>query len=105
MQKAFIVDVSIWRSSIANAKLRLDLSDGRTIIVPMKWYPRLEKATIKQQNNWKLIGKGEGIRWPDIDEDISLKNILEGKPSVECKLNTEWQYGLIQYGDHLRKEK
>jgi len=91
MKKAYIKNVSIWSTTISarasNFKLdlSLDLSDGRTIVVPISWYPKLEKATPNQQNNWRLIGNGEGIHWSDIDEDISLQNILDGKPSAEYK--------------------
>jgi len=86
MEKAYIIDVSVWYPFWRyDPKLRLDLSDGRTIVVPMNWYPKLEKTTFEQRSNWRLIGKGEGIRWPDIGEDISLRSILDGKPSAEYR--------------------
>jgi len=59
------------------------LADGRTISVPLEWYPRLHRASPKQRENWRLIGQGDGIHWPDIDEDISTIGLLEGRPSVE----------------------
>ncbi|MEW6533917.1 MAG: DUF2442 domain-containing protein [Thermodesulfobacteriota bacterium] len=65
--------------------LTVDLDDGRTISVPLVWYPRLLHATPEERNNWRLIGKGEGIHWPDLDEDISVENILFGKPSGESQ--------------------
>jgi hypothetical protein len=58
--------------------LRVDLTDGRTIIVPTYWYPRLLLATAKQRSNYKLLGDGEGIRWPAVDEDLSVVGLLRG---------------------------
>lgn len=63
--------------------LTVDLSDGRTISVPLGWYPRLEYASHEERANWRLIGKGQGIHWEDIDEDISVEGLLAGKPSGE----------------------
>lgn len=65
--------------------LTVDLSDGRTISVPLGWYPRLELASPKERANWRLIGKGQGIHWEDIDEDISVEGLLGGKPSGESQ--------------------
>jgi len=65
--------------------LTVDLSDGRTISVPLGWFPRLENATSKERNNWRLVGKGHGIHWEDIDEDISVEDLLAGKPSMESQ--------------------
>ncbi|WP_420459583.1 DUF2442 domain-containing protein [Neolewinella sp.] len=56
------------------------LEDGREIGVPYDWFWRLAKATEEQRGNWRFIGKGAGIHWEDIDEDISIKGILKGKP-------------------------
>ncbi|MBI4221731.1 MAG: DUF2442 domain-containing protein, partial [Planctomycetes bacterium] len=55
---------------ITDDTLSVDLSDGRTISVPLEWFPRLVHATLEERNNWRLIGKGHGIHWEDIDEDI-----------------------------------
>ena len=63
--------------------LSVDLSDGRTISVPLAWYPRLMHRTCAERNNWRFIGDKEGIHWPDLDEDISVENLLLGKPSGE----------------------
>ena len=63
--------------------LSVDLSDGRTISVPLAWFPRLVHASQEERKNWKLIGKGHGIHWQDIDEDISVENLLAGRPSGE----------------------
>src|SRR3990167_5696761 len=74
--------------------LTLDLSDGRTISVPLEWFPRLLRATHKERNNWRLIGKGHGIHWKDIDEDISVEGLLAGKPSGESQNSfRKWRSG------------
>ena len=65
--------------------LTVDLSDGRTISVPLGWYPRLEYASAEERANWRLIGRGQGIHWEDIDEDISVEGLLSGKPSGESQ--------------------
>ncbi len=65
--------------------LIVELSDGRTIAVPLDWYPRLKYATEDERNNWRLIGRGQGIHWDAIDEDISVEGLLAGKPSGESQ--------------------
>lgn len=70
---------------ITDESLSVRLSDGRTISVPLAWYPRLLHGTREERNNWSLIGKAEGIHWPDLDEDISVENLLMGKPSGESQ--------------------
>ena len=65
--------------------LTLELSDGRTISVPLEWFPRLLNATSREKNNWRLIGRGHGIHWEDIDEDISVEGLLAGRPSGESQ--------------------
>ena len=62
-----------------------DLDDGRTISVPLAWYPRLLHGALEERSHWRLIGKGEGIRWPDLDEDISIENLLAGNSSGESQ--------------------
>jgi hypothetical protein len=62
--------------------LAVDLADGRTIIVPLVWYPRLLEATMEQRRNWKIAGAGYGIHWPDIDEDLSTEGLLRGAPAA-----------------------
>ena len=57
--------------------LTVDLSDGRTISVPLLWYPRLSHASDDERSNWRLIGGGEGIHWEDLDEDLSVAGLLE----------------------------
>ncbi len=63
--------------------LVVDLADGRTISVPVAWYPRLAHGTNTERANWRLIGRGVGIHWPDLDEDISVAGLLLGSPSNE----------------------
>ena len=71
--------------SVAEDSLSVDLSDGRTISVPLAWFPRLLHATPEERKKWRLIGKGQGIHWEDIDEDISVEGLLAGKPSGETQ--------------------
>lgn len=71
--------------TVTDDALVIDLLDGRTITAPLAWYPRLLHSTPKERNNWHLIGQGEGIHWPDLDEDISVENVLLGKPSGESQ--------------------
>jgi hypothetical protein len=90
------VDVTVTEDTLS-----VDLSDGRTISVPLAWFPRLAYATPEQRKNWRLIGKGEGIHWEDIDEDISVEGLLSGKPSGESQASfkkwlSEHQSGLAQ---------
>ncbi|HUT13764.1 MAG TPA: DUF2442 domain-containing protein [Thermoguttaceae bacterium] len=61
--------------------LSVDLVDGRTITVPLAWYPRLLHATPEQRANWRTCGGGYGIHWPDIDEDLSTEGLLRGAPA------------------------
>jgi len=65
--------------------LNVDLSDGRTISVPLSWFPRLVYASREQRNNWRLIGRGHGIHWDDIDEDINVEGLIAGRPSGESQ--------------------
>jgi len=67
--------------------LSVDLIDGRTITVPLAWYPRLLHATTEQRNNWQVCGGGYGIHWPDIDEDLSTEGLLRGAPAPRGKMS------------------
>ncbi len=71
--------------TVTDDTLSVDLSDGRTISVPLTWFARLLYASPEERNNWRLIGKGQGIHWEDIDEDISIEGLLAGKPSGESQ--------------------
>lgn len=57
--------------------LQVRLSDGREVRVPLEWFPKLRDASAEERANWRLIGKGVGIHWPDIDEDLSVSGLLE----------------------------
>lgn len=71
--------------TITDDTLSVDLTDGRTIAVPLAWFPRLQHASQAERQNWRPIGEGEGLHWPDLDEDISVDNLLAGKPSGESQ--------------------
>ena len=76
---------------ITGESLTVQLNDGRSISAPLVWYPRLLHGTSGERNNWRLTGNAEGIHWPDLDEDISLVNLLKGKPSGESQASfAEW---------------
>lgn len=62
----------------------VDLMDGRTISVPLAWYPRLLKATLEQLSNWEVAGGGYGIHWPELDEDLSTEGLLRGAPAPKA---------------------
>jgi len=71
--------------TITEDSLTVELSDGRTISAPLAWYPRLLNGTAKERNHWRPIGQGQGLHWPDLDEDISVNSLLEGKASGESQ--------------------
>ena len=66
-------------------ELRVSLTDGRTLTVPMAWFPRLAHASSEARADYELMGDGEGIHWPQVDEDISVAGLLAGQPSFEAK--------------------
>ena len=70
---------------VAENTLSVDLSDGRTISVPLEWFPRLVYATPRERSNWRLIGRGDGIHWEDIDEDVGVEGLLAGRASGESQ--------------------
>jgi len=63
---------------VTDAEIVVDLVDGRRVLVPLAWFPMLLQATPAQRRNWRLIGDGEGIHWPDLDADISVGGLLVG---------------------------
>jgi len=71
--------------AVTDDTLTVELGDGRTISVPLTWYPRLAHADKTERNNWRLVGRGQGIHWSDLDEDISVGELLAGKPSGESQ--------------------
>ncbi len=71
--------------AITEDTLSVELSDGRSIAVPLSWFPRLLHGTAEERGRWRLIGQGRGIHWPDLDEDISVEGLLAGRPSGESQ--------------------
>jgi Protein of unknown function (DUF2442) len=70
---------------VSEDTLSVELVDGRTIAVPLAWYPRLVHSTTVERNTWRLIADGRGIHWAAIDEDISIASLLAGQPSAESQ--------------------
>jgi hypothetical protein len=70
---------------VTNDSLIVNLRDGRTISVPLEWFPRLLHATAEERSNWRLIGRGHGIHWEEIDEDISVEGLVAGRLSGESQ--------------------
>jgi hypothetical protein len=64
--------------AVSDTILRVTLQDGRELSVPLDWFPRLRNASGSERADWRLIGQGEGIHWPLIDEDISVRGLLAG---------------------------
>jgi hypothetical protein len=75
--------VSAYHVECTHEEIVVSLSDGRRLSVPIVWFPRLANASPSEQANFELLGGGEGIHWPQIDEDISVAGLLAGRPSVE----------------------
>ena len=78
---ALAADERVAGVSFTADTLAVSLMDGRTISVPLAWYPKLLNATTAQRANWKIAGGGYGIHWPDLDEDISTEGLLRGAPA------------------------
>jgi hypothetical protein len=77
------------RLTVSDDSLVVDLADGRTIAAPLGWFPRLVHATVEERANWRIIGDGSGIHWPDLDEDISVESLLAGRGSAESSESLE----------------
>jgi hypothetical protein len=71
--------------TVSDEALSVDLADGRTITVPLAWFPRLAHGTAAERVNWRVIGGGVGIHWPDLEEDISVVSLLAGRKSGESR--------------------
>ncbi len=71
---------------VSTKALQVDFADGRTISVPLTWFPRLLRGTRAQRRNWKISAGGHGIHWPDLDEDLSAAGLLRGSPSPRSRL-------------------
>ena len=70
---------------ISNEKLFVDLADGRSLVIPLEWYPRLAYGTMEERQNWQLLGDGYAIEWPDLDEHIGIEGLLAGRRSGESQ--------------------
>ena len=81
--EAILTPTKAVRVSISDDTVTVDLEDGRTISVPIVWYPRLAYATPQERSNCEIAGAGYGIHWPDLDEDIGVDGLLLGKKSLE----------------------
>ena len=81
-----VIDSAALRATavrLTDDALIVDLADGRSLSAPLAWYPRLLNGTVAERENHRLVGSGEGIHWPELDEDISVEGILSGRSSAE----------------------
>ena len=78
---------------VTEDELKVELLDGRTVIVPLAWYPRLLHASPEQRENWKIAGGGYGIHWPEIDEDLSTEGLLRGAPAPRQTIRARYSPG------------
>ena len=85
MSTAASNDPRITAIEISDDTISAQLADGRTVSVPLAWSWRLWEATPEQRNNFEIIGSGEGVHWPDVDEDISARGMLQGVPAPRPK--------------------
>jgi hypothetical protein len=83
--KLNLQSVPIEQVTVADVSLTVDLADGRSITVPLAWYPRLFHGRAQERNNWRLIDRSMGIHWSDLDEDLSVEGIILGRPSNESQ--------------------
>ncbi|MDQ3507575.1 MAG: DUF2442 domain-containing protein [Actinomycetota bacterium] len=82
------------KASTTDDSLTVELSDGRSISVPLAWCPRLFHGTSEERADWRVVGRGDGVHWPALDEDISVENLLAGQPSGESRKSLKrWMEG------------
>ena len=74
---------------VTDETLTVELVDGRTISVPLAWYPRLAHGSVAERSNWSLVGRGEGVHWPDLDEDVSVDGLVAGRGSAESQASLD----------------
>jgi hypothetical protein len=89
MRLETIRDASTHQVTVSEDVLTVELMDGRSIIVPISWYPRLAHGTPEERANWEILGSGIGIHWPDLDEDISVQGLLAGRRSAETQASLQ----------------
>jgi Protein of unknown function (DUF2442) len=97
-QRALAIGVKV-----SDDTLSVELADGRTIAVPLAWYPRLVHGTSQERSSWRLLAAGRGIHWPALDEDISVANLLSGQPSAESQ--TSFKKWLASRDIHARRAR
>jgi len=76
-------DIRVTRISSTPDTLKADFDDGRSVELPLQWFPRLFRATQSQRDHYELLGRGFGVHWPDVDEDLSASGLALGKPAIE----------------------
>ena len=76
-------DIRVTGVSSTNDTLKADFDDGRSVSLPLMWFPSLFRATQAQRDHYELLGKGYGVHWPEVDEDLSARGLALGKPSIE----------------------
>ena len=86
---------------VTDDSLTVDFVDGRSISVPLAWFPRLVHGTPKERDNWRIIGNGEGFHWPDLDEDLGVEGLLLGRPSGESQRS--FQRWLVERAKRLER--
>lgn len=89
IHSAVITLARVTNVNVTDDMLSVDLEDGRSIAIPIGWYPRLAYGTPAERANFEISGAGYGIHWPDLDEDIGVEGILSGKKSNESKASFE----------------
>jgi len=89
--------VSAQKVKVTGSAIIVDLMDGRTISAPLAWYPRLLHGSPQERNNWQLIGKGEGIHWPDLDEDLSVEGISLASHPVRASFHSSDGWRHVQW--------
>lgn len=88
------LDALATQVTVSEDALSVDLADGRTVTVPLAWFPRLMHATAEERGVWRLIGGGRGVHWPAVDEDVSVANLLIGQSSNESQTSfKKWLAG------------
>jgi hypothetical protein len=86
-------------AAVSDDALSVELDDGRTVSVPLAWYPRLLHGTPAERGRWRLVGRGEGLHWSELDEDIAVEDLLAGRPSGESSPSLQrWLDGRSQRG-------
>jgi hypothetical protein len=76
-------EITVTHLTSTSDTLAIDFDDGRTVSLPLIWYPRLYRATQAQRDHYELVGRGFAVHWPDLDEDLSAKSLALGNPSIE----------------------